>query len=63
MEVTRQFFKLYFIVLCVLLVNSTLLMYFEKGYETQLNYPMYWDSWFYFMLVTITTVGFGDVSP
>ena len=43
----------------MLLVNSTLLAYFEKDYPSQLNCPMHWDSWFYFMLVTITTETLG----
>ena len=48
---------MFFILFAILIINSAWLYVWEENQHiTLLN-------WYYFMLITITTVGFGDIVP
>jgi hypothetical protein len=57
MELTRHIFKLSFSLFSILLVNSALL----HMVEVDQNYGIL--DYYYFMIVTMSTVGFGDIVP
>lgn len=55
MEVTRLGFKPLCTIIAVIVINSCFLMVVEQSFVIH--------EYLYFMVVTISTVGFGDVSP
>lgn len=57
-EVARQYFKLFNTILRILIIMSAVLLVVEGD---QSEYSIL--DWLYFMVVTMTTVGFGDVTP
>ena len=57
-EVARHYFKLFNSMLRILIITASILLVVEKDEN---DYTIL--DWLYFMVVTVASVGFGDVAP